>query len=110
TDLGMVQGAVRDALAEIRSISAGLRLPELEPLTVREVAERAIRDQERRGGASIHADLQSVSIEASLPIKIALFRSIQEALSNALRHGGGVSVSVRVWSEADQLHLTVSDA
>ena len=47
-DFSTVHGAVRDALAEVRAISAGLRLPELEPLSVAAVAERAIADHQRR--------------------------------------------------------------
>src|SRR5438105_5246631 len=52
-DFSTVHGAVRDALAEVRAISAGLRLPELEPLRLEEVAERAIASHERRSGTPV---------------------------------------------------------
>src|SRR5439155_76838 len=40
-EFGVIEAAVRDGLADVRAISAGLRLPELAPLRVAEVAERA---------------------------------------------------------------------
>ena len=108
TDFRIIEGAVRDGLAEVRAISAGLRLPELAPLRVAEVAERAVREHERRSGVAVQRHLE-VSARAPLAIKIAVFRTLQEALSNATRHGGGVGVTARVWTEADELRVSVSD-
>ncbi|MBI4494056.1 MAG: sensor histidine kinase [Chloroflexi bacterium] len=108
-DVSVVHGAVRDALDEVRSIAAGLRLPHLASLSVAEVAERAVRDHERRSETSVQTHFQHLPAQAPLPIKIALFRALQEALSNATRHGGGVGVAARVWAEAGGLYLAVSD-
>jgi signal transduction histidine kinase len=108
-DYDTVQTAVRDALTEIREISSGLRLPELAPLSVAEVAERAVRDHRRRSGTTIQLDAERVPAQAPLPIKIALVRTLQEALSNATRHGRGAEVTAAVWSEDGELRLRVSD-
>jgi len=88
-DFATVHGAVRDALNEVRSISAGLRLPELGPLELSEVADRAIADHERRSGTHIDRQLGRLPRCAPLEIKIALLRTLQESLSNASRHGAG---------------------
>lgn len=104
-----VRGIVQDALTEIRAISSGLRLPELEALSLAEVVERAVRDHERQSGIGVTMELHDVPSVAPLAIKIALFRSLQEALSNAARHGGGVTVTVNLCHEAGRLHLHVSD-
>jgi signal transduction histidine kinase len=108
-DFRVVHSAVKDALSEVRAISAGLRLPELAPLTVADVAERAISDHERRSGTHIQRELGSVPDRAPLAIKIALLRTLQEALSNATRHGGGTDVSAGVWADDGLLRLEVSD-
>ena len=109
-DFATVHGAVRDALAEVRAISAGLRLPELAPLSVAEVAERAVRDHERRSGTSVALTVEvDPPAGAPLPVKIALLRTLQEGLSNATRHGGGAGVCARVWIENGALCLEVSD-
>jgi signal transduction histidine kinase len=107
-DFHVIAAAVRDGLAEVRAISAGLRLPELAPLSVAEVAERALREHERRSGVAVQRHLDACD-EAPLAIKIALFRTLQEALSNATRHGGGAAVAARVWTQGDELWLAVSD-
>src|SRR5437870_6155633 len=57
-DFDTVHGAVRDALTDLRAISAGLRLPELGALSVAQVATRAIDDHERRSGIKVSRQLE----------------------------------------------------
>jgi signal transduction histidine kinase len=109
-DFGVVHQAVRDALDEVRTISAGLRLPVLKPLSPIEVVERVVRDHQRRSGTTVQLELRDMPRQAPLPVKIGLYRTLQESLSNATRHGGGAGVAVRCWASGDHLHLNVSDA
>ncbi len=102
-DFATVHGAVRDALNEVRSISAGLRLPELGPLELSAVAERAI-------GTHIDRQLGRLPRCAPLEIKIALLRTLQESLSNASRHGAGQDVAVDLKMDRDGLLLEVADS
>jgi signal transduction histidine kinase len=108
-DFAVVQGAVQDALGELRAISSGLRLPSLAPLEVREVAERAVRAHMRRSNTPVELRLDTLPSQAPLAVKITLFRALEEALSNATRHGRGQGVVARVQGEANGLSLTVSD-
>ncbi len=109
-DLTTVRRAVNDALVDLRAIAADLRVPALAPLTVEEVAERAVRDHEHHAGTTVALDVRDVPSNAPLAIKIALLRTLQEALSNAARHGLGRDVATRVWSDGAMLHLEVRDA
>ena len=88
---------------------AGMRLPELESASVLSVATRAIDDHQRRSGSTVQRELDSLPEQAPLQIKIAMLRKLQEALSNATRHGKGVGVKVQLSKGADQLHLQISD-
>jgi signal transduction histidine kinase len=108
-DLAVVQGAVGDALIEIRAIAAGLGMPELGPLPVSEVARQVTDTYERRRGLPLETDFEKAPADASLAVKIALYRSLQEALSNAARHGNGNEVAVRLSTQHQGLELTVSD-
>lgn len=108
--LAVVQKAVKEAMGEVRAIATGLRLPELQPLSLTEVAERAVQAHERRSGTPVELRLDALPEQAPLAVKIALLRSLQETLSNATRHGGGIDVRAHVWVEAERLYLTVSDA
>jgi signal transduction histidine kinase len=86
-----------------------LRLPELERSSVADVASRAIDNHQRRTGVIVERHLEALPDQAPLPIKIALLRTLQEALSNATRHGRGQDVRVDLNGSGDQLRLTVSD-
>jgi signal transduction histidine kinase len=109
SDFAIVHAAVRDALSDLRAISSGLRLPELERLSVAEVVLRAIDDHHRRSRVSVEHHLANVPEHAPLAIKIALLRTLQEALSNATRHGKGARVRVDLTGESDTLWLAVAD-
>ncbi|MGH2524108.1 MAG: sensor histidine kinase, partial [Anaerolineales bacterium] len=45
----------------------------------------------------------------SLPVKIALYRIVQEALSNAYRHGGVKGARVALSAEGKSVRLEVAD-
>ena len=103
--------ALADALGEMRTIAAGLRTPELERARPAEIVRRAVADHERRSGTRANVDTWRASLlEAPLATKIALYRILSEALSNAARHGGGTAVEVRVTDSGDgYLMAEVSD-
>ena len=71
--------------------------------------ERVTRDHERLTGTPVQASLGPLPAHVPLPIKIALFRALQEALSNATRHGDGADLRARVWSAGESLCMAVSD-
>jgi signal transduction histidine kinase len=107
--LRRVEDTLRQALREVRSIAAGLRLPELEGLTPAETIVNAVRAHERRTNSRVEVSLNNLPAEAPLSVKISLFRIIQEALSNAYRHAGGAGQRVRAECEGNRLLLRVSD-
>jgi signal transduction histidine kinase len=108
-DFDVVHRAVTDALADTRSIAADLRVPELTDLPVEEVVRRAIRDTAARGGTQAELAVDDVDDEVRLPVRIALFRCLQEALSNATRHAPGAATAVRCRQVGDELVVEVSD-
>jgi len=84
-------------------------MPELAPLDVREVTTRAVQDHTRRTGMPVDLAMDNVPDRVALPIKIALYRAIQELLSNAFRHGRGADVLLRVEADDQFLALEVAD-
>jgi signal transduction histidine kinase len=101
--------SLRSALADLRAISAGLRLPDIDQLPIADVARRAVRDHERKSGARVTQRIEEVDAEDTLPVKIALYRMLQEALSNGFRHAGGSGQQVEVKKVGDQLKIRVID-
>lgn len=109
TQLGAVQGSLERAAGELRGIARGLRLPELEPLTLEETLRRAVHTFERRSGAAALLTLGALPEAAPLALKITVFRLVQEGLTNAFRHGGGSTLTVRAEADADELCVAIAD-
>lgn len=109
TDVEVIRAAVNSAVKELRSTTAGLRLPELEDLDVLEVARRAIQDFESKSGLSVRFEAGETSYRWTMPIKITLYRVIQEALANSFRHSNGASRIVRLAEHGGKLLAEISD-
>jgi signal transduction histidine kinase len=43
-------------------------------------------------------------------VSICLFRVLQEALHNGVKHSGAQKFEVQLWGESDEINLTVSDS
>jgi signal transduction histidine kinase len=108
-DFQVVQSSLQHALTEIRAISAGMGLPELENRTPAETVARAVRGHEQRTGTRVDLQINGLPDRLALPLKITLYRIIQEALSNAYRHGGGLAQTVQVDYLPPRLNLLVTD-
>ena len=93
-ELAEVERILQEAMTDMRGVAAGLRVPELAPMGIEAVASRAVQDHQRRSGASVTLRTRALPGDVPLPLKIALFRALQESLSNATRHGGGNEVMV----------------
>ena len=104
-----VRTSLQAALTDLRAISAGLQLPEINQLMLCEVAERAIRDYERKTGATVTLNSTGGPHPASLSVKITLYRLLQESLSNGFRHASGLGQQVEVKAGNGCLRVKVSD-
>ncbi len=108
-DFAAVRTGLDSALADLRSISAGLQLPDIERLSAREVVERAIRDYERKTGAKVAFTVHGDAGDAMLPVKITLYRLLQESLANGFRHANGADQRVVLVLDERGLSVDVSD-
>ena len=105
-----LKNALKRSLKDIRNISAGLKSPELESLTIKEVVSRAVRIQEIRSGGRANVLTKNLPLQASLAVKITIFRIIQEALTNAHKHAGDLSPTVRVAARDESIDLEITDS
>ena len=109
-DVALVRGAVVDAIDDMRDIAADLRLPSLVDATPAALIRRVAVHHEERAGRPVRLDVIVPARAAPLATKIALYRILQEALSNAERHAAGRDVAIVARQDGSHLTVTVSDA
>jgi signal transduction histidine kinase len=106
--LDRVQELARDALAEMRSL-----IQQLHPKTVAELGlvpalHGHLAERQERDGLNA---VLGVHGEKRLPVEVeeALFRIIQEALNNVVKHAGTGQAEVSLGLEGDPIWVTVTD-
>lgn len=105
-----LRAALRAALAEIRAISRGLSLPELDRLSLAGVARRAVEAHLRPSDRPVGFDYAGPDDPpAGLAQRLCLYRFLQEALSNATRHAPEAEVRVQVVATPERVVATVAD-
>jgi signal transduction histidine kinase len=90
-ELVLIREAVNDTLREVRNISEGVALPELDPISLKEVIELAIQIHERLTNTPVARELGVLPEHAPKTLKICVYRFVQEGLTNAFRHAGGIA-------------------
>ncbi|MFS8085378.1 MAG: sensor histidine kinase [Acidobacteriota bacterium] len=108
-DFRTIHVALQSALTDLRAILRGLQLPEIEQLSVVETLQRAADDHQRKTGVAVPIALSNAPDAAPLPVRITLFRVLQESLANGFRHGGRCTQSVAVTGLAGQVSVEVAD-
>lgn len=104
----LARRGIESALGEVRALATGLALPELGSLTLDAVVERACEDHERKTGRKVAREIEAMAA-AGQPLKIATYRVLEEALSNALRHASGAPVRVRARQRDGELRIECED-
>ena len=104
-----VRAEIVDAAEGVKRLSRGLRPPELEELGL-ELALQAHARTLRETGV-FEVEIQPGGVDPCLDetAKLALYRIIQEALSNARRHSGAHKVHVRLAREHGSVVAEIAD-
>ncbi|WP_137817817.1 sensor histidine kinase [Pseudomonas sp. 2FG] len=108
--LETLRNAAQDALREIRDISRGLALPEINGMTLRQELELVVLRHEQRTETKVNLSCGSLPESLPLPHKICLYRFVQEALNNAYHHAGGIGQAVHATYDGGVLEVQITDA
>jgi signal transduction histidine kinase len=107
--LPTVQTSLQIALQEMRTIAASLGLPQLEKMALTDVFSRVVRSHEKRTRSKVTLDVKNLPEQVTLPIKITVYRLIQEALNNTYAHADGTDQRVRAICDNGLLQIEISD-
>jgi len=107
--LAQVGMLLESSLYEIKYFLGTFRPPEFRRRPLVSIVEGLVIQHEEWTGATVHLETDAVPADAPLAVKIAIYRVLQEALSNANRHAGVVEHWVRLWGEPGRICLEVAD-
>lgn len=104
-----MSGHVDLALDEVRRISASLRPSVLDHLGLPAAVEWQAQEFGRRSGCDYRLELEITSLDRNPRRDTAIFRILQEALTNVARHAHATHVGIRLGIEDGSIHLVVED-
>jgi PAS domain S-box-containing protein len=97
------------AITSVRRISTDLRPPILDDLGFAEAVTWQSQEFARRSGIRISLSLDAHNHVQDPEMATALFRIVQESLTNAVRHSGAQNVNVELTEDDGALVLTIQD-
>lgn len=108
-DIEITRESLMESLREIRNITAGLAMPEIEGLSVGQTLQKVIKSHQRLTDMQVNLESADCSRVYPHSILICLYRFVQETLANAFNHGQASEAQVVISCEDDILQVSVSD-
>ena len=105
-----IQDLTARILTELRDISTGLVLPQLDGSTTTEAVWLAVRQHEVVTGTEVECQVGDLPEDLAQSLKICLYRIVQEGLNNAFHHAKAIGQRVEVWTDTTRIILVVSDS
>jgi PAS domain S-box-containing protein len=107
--MGELRVQASEIATDIQTLSHELHSTKLEYLGP--VAAMRGHCQELGEQTKVKVDFKSQDLPSPLPpdISLCLFRVMQEALRNAVKHSGARHIEVGLWGTPDEVHLSISD-
>jgi two-component system NarL family sensor kinase len=112
---GLIQAAVKArelverAIQEVRRISRNLRPSELDDLGLLPALRSLCEDLRMRSGIATTLAVSLLTKRLSADVQLALYRIVQEALSNVERHAQATQVGLNIRRDGAALELRIRD-
>lgn len=97
-------------LSDLRNISSGLILPEIQDLTLEQTLRLAIQRHHSLTGSEVQDHIGPLPETVGKPLRICLYRAVQEGLNNGWRHASGRGQEVEARLDGDSIAVIVRDA
>lgn len=107
--LANIQSLAEQALSEVRSVSQKLHPPDWQRLNLVQAVEYLWQTSGIPQKFHARLELHPLSVEPSQAIRVAVYRSAQEAISNVLRHSCASEATLSLKESGGRLSLTIHD-
>ena len=98
-----------ESLREIRTLAHLLHPPELEDLGLTDAVSQYVGGFVERSGIPVHLKVGYHLGRLPPEVETAIFRIVQESLTNIHRHSGGAQASVEIGRDASGITLNIAD-
>ena len=107
--VGECRRLVDSMVRTVRDLALGLRPSMLDDFGLQPALEWHVRDFTRRYGVDVELSLHGDFDALPDAYRTCVYRAVQEALTNCIRHAQARSIEVTVVGHADRLHVSVTD-
>lgn len=98
-----------ELMSEVHRLSYQMHPAKLEQLGLLVAARTFCREIGSQWSIGIHFDHQDVPRDLDSSVALCLYRVLQEALQNSVRHSGSREIRVRLMRENERLRLVIAD-
>ena len=109
THLHEISSAAGGAIDEVRKVAYGLRPYQLDRLGVKRALESLVEQSASASGVALTADIGDVDGVLPRSDEVNVYRIVQEAVSNMIRHAGAKTGRVSLTVDAREIHIRVED-
>lgn len=109
SQLMMVSRVVRQGISDVRSSLKKLRPGALEEQGFRGALQKMIEEISSVSDLKVSLQFEADGLDLEVVKEDALFRMIQESITNSLRHGGADWISIHLYIEDTNLKVTIRD-
>jgi signal transduction histidine kinase len=108
-NLEQTRALLGDGIRSIRQVARNLRPVALDDLGLLSALRALVRDMGTSGGLEVRAELPPVLPELPPAVELALYRTVQEGLANAVRHAEARTVVVQVTADSNSVSIQIMD-
>lgn len=101
----LIDGCIK----EVRTLSHLLHPPMLDEVGLLPAIRWFVNGFSQRSGIHVNLELPATLRRLPIELEIAVFRAVQETLTNVHRHSGSATATVRLSSQNGEIQLEVSD-
>ena len=109
-DRGQSANRLRNLASDIQALSHGLHPPKLELLGLEAAVAGFCEELSNRHGVTIDVHFENIPKALPPEISLCLYRVLQEALQNVVKHSGSRRAHVSLNGQVNTINLTVKDS
>ncbi len=107
--LDLLSKVSRNGIKDIRMSVSSLRPDAPERLNLKNAIEELVENTKRVAGVNINLDCDTINLKFDEDEEMAIYRIVQESLTNAIRHGKAKNIDVSIKKNYGSINLLICD-